>query len=312
MLYDVTIINDTLVYAVGEIYKRDSLGNWDPQPYNLARWDGSSWNVQKVPYYHQGQPFYSPIRAVFAFNANDIWFGIGNLIHWNGQGFISVALPSGVWGPYRVNKIWGHDGEIWIVGDGGSIAHRSVSGTWRRLESGTDVTLLDVWGSPDGSVVWACGFEDFKPTVLLRYAGNAWEKVYEDTDHRFMVRYDSLSGVLVSGYAASSKTFFVLSPSGLYRLRDGFAPAAQRYSFASTFFPGFPFCLAGDGMNNLVVAGEFAMLAHFNGVTWRYHNFLYDPNRRLRSVALRGNVLVAVGVQYGGLLTQACVIRGTR
>jgi hypothetical protein len=40
VLYDIAIINDTLVFATGAIYKRDSLGNWGPILYNLARWDG--------------------------------------------------------------------------------------------------------------------------------------------------------------------------------------------------------------------------------------------------------------------------------
>jgi hypothetical protein len=37
VLYDVAIIDDTLAYAVGEIYKRDSVGNWDPNAYNLVK-----------------------------------------------------------------------------------------------------------------------------------------------------------------------------------------------------------------------------------------------------------------------------------
>ena len=48
-LFDVAIINDTLAYAVGEIYINDSTGQVDPQPYNLAIWNGNSWRIQKVP-----------------------------------------------------------------------------------------------------------------------------------------------------------------------------------------------------------------------------------------------------------------------
>jgi hypothetical protein len=36
VLYDVAIVNDTLAYAVGEMYLNDSVGQNDPQPYNLA------------------------------------------------------------------------------------------------------------------------------------------------------------------------------------------------------------------------------------------------------------------------------------
>jgi len=44
-LYDVVIINDTLAYAVGEMYLRDSTGQINPQAYNMAKWnvENGSW-----------------------------------------------------------------------------------------------------------------------------------------------------------------------------------------------------------------------------------------------------------------------------
>jgi hypothetical protein len=47
-LYDVAIIKDTLAYAVGEIYLKDSTGQFDPQPYSVAKWDGKSWTPLKL------------------------------------------------------------------------------------------------------------------------------------------------------------------------------------------------------------------------------------------------------------------------
>jgi hypothetical protein len=40
---DVSIVNDTFVVAVGEIYKKDSTGQFDNVPYNYAVWNGSDW-----------------------------------------------------------------------------------------------------------------------------------------------------------------------------------------------------------------------------------------------------------------------------
>ena len=40
-LYDVAIINENDIWAVGEIYMNDSLGNPDPACYNAVHWDGS-------------------------------------------------------------------------------------------------------------------------------------------------------------------------------------------------------------------------------------------------------------------------------
>ena len=39
-LNDVVIVNDTLAYAVGEIYLNDSTGQPDPNAYNLIKWNG--------------------------------------------------------------------------------------------------------------------------------------------------------------------------------------------------------------------------------------------------------------------------------
>lgn len=40
-LYDVAIINDTLAYAVGEIYTNGTM-------YNLARWNGQQWELKQL------------------------------------------------------------------------------------------------------------------------------------------------------------------------------------------------------------------------------------------------------------------------
>jgi hypothetical protein len=45
VLKDVTILSDTCAWAVGEIYKKDSLGNWDNEPYGAAHWNGTKWNL---------------------------------------------------------------------------------------------------------------------------------------------------------------------------------------------------------------------------------------------------------------------------
>ena len=48
-LFDVAIINDESAIAVGEIYVYDSTGVVEPDPYNAARWDGSTWHLEKIP-----------------------------------------------------------------------------------------------------------------------------------------------------------------------------------------------------------------------------------------------------------------------
>jgi hypothetical protein len=48
MLYDVAIINENDIWAVGEIYMNDSLGNPDPQIYNAVNWNGQVWELKRI------------------------------------------------------------------------------------------------------------------------------------------------------------------------------------------------------------------------------------------------------------------------
>ena len=59
VLYDVAIIDENNIWAVGEIYMNDSLGNPDPNAYNAVHWDGNNWELKRIPYYHNGQTYHS-------------------------------------------------------------------------------------------------------------------------------------------------------------------------------------------------------------------------------------------------------------
>ena len=90
-LYDVAIIDENNIWAVGEIYMRDSLGNCDPKAYNAVHWDGTKWELKRIPIYlGSGFPFYPVIKSIFAFTGNNIWFEAG--IHWDGISFKQVPF----------------------------------------------------------------------------------------------------------------------------------------------------------------------------------------------------------------------------
>ncbi|NWG28280.1 MAG: glucosyl transferase, partial [Ignavibacteriaceae bacterium] len=142
-LYDVAIINENNIWAVGEILIADTSQN-GYTTYNAVHWDGIQWELMRIPFLFQGDSFYSPIYAVFAFGANDIWFGIGNLIHWDGTKYWSIGISSVF--PSLVNKIWGSSSsDLYVVGNNGNIVH--YNGTrWSRIESGTELNINDIWG----------------------------------------------------------------------------------------------------------------------------------------------------------------------
>ncbi|MDP2362777.1 MAG: glucosyl transferase [Ignavibacteria bacterium] len=176
LIWDVAIIDENNIWAVGEIYMNDANGNPDPQSYNAVHWDGAKWELKKI-----GNQGGWACHTVFAFSAIDIWFE--GTINWDGSNYTVhqngwPLMPNG--DGWRINKMWGSSrNDLYAVGNGGNIAHWNGS-SWRKMESGTQVDLLDVYGTPDGKTIWACGYSgDYAVTVLLRYNGNTWSKVYE-------------------------------------------------------------------------------------------------------------------------------------
>jgi len=282
VLNDVAIINDTLAFAVGEIYLKDSTtGQPDPQPYNLAVWNGSDWKLQKIPYYYQGQPFYGPIYSVFAFGAGNIWFGIGNMIHWDGQLFNSVELPPSVWGPHRINKIWGAGSNLYIVGDGGSIA-RYDGGVWTKIESGTNTDIDD-----------ACGITN--PTTGKVEVYCAVTNFFQPADKRILRITDGDKVDSVS-WSTGRDVVSVWTPDGshLYACGDGvFENLAGTWREMKTGASIYTNCIRGNAPNDIVVVGGYGFIAHWNGASFR----IYPPAMDViyTSVAITGNLIVAVG-----------------
>jgi hypothetical protein len=317
VLWDVAIINDTLVYVVGEIHKKDSTGQFESEAYNVAWWNGKKWTLLRVPVRdYGGATYYIAINTVYGFSSNDVWFAAGaDLIHWDGNAFLARAffmtsLPF----DGQVLKMWGTNRyNLYCVGRSGAIYHyNDGDSTWQKMESGTDVDLLDVWGSPDGRVVWACGWGDFTPTIFLKYEQSVWNTQYSDDLHRFIIRNDSLSGELVSGVAFNKNILYLLTSAGLFKSKYSTHGEGTRSSFSVDWFPGFPFRIRGNGINDIMIAGEYSMIAHYNGVNWMSYSHLMDNAGRLRSVDQRGRLAVAVGYLYDVANRRAIVYRGRR
>jgi len=126
VFYDVAIIDENNIWAVGEIYG-DSL---NPQmDYNAIHWDGHQWELKRILY---GGNFWT-IRTFYAFSANDISFTY--VVRWDGNHFIEMPIPDILMG-WGKNTMWGtssHD--YYLAGDFGTIVHYNGT-TWQKLESG--------------------------------------------------------------------------------------------------------------------------------------------------------------------------------
>ena len=137
-LYDVAIIDENNIWAVGEIYMNDSLGN--SISYNAVHWNGSEWELKRILY----KGGFWVIRTIFAFNSNDIWFS-GYIRYLNGQ-FLELPIPDILIG-WGINKLWGSSSsDIYVVGNEGNIAHYNGT-SWTKIESGTTLDINDIGGA---------------------------------------------------------------------------------------------------------------------------------------------------------------------
>jgi hypothetical protein len=303
VLYDVAIINENSIYAVGEIYMNDTLGQLDPTRYNAVIWNGQNWTIIRIPYYYQGQPFYNPIQSVFAFGQNDIWFCGNGVIHWDGNSFVPIPISNVVWGPYQINKIWGSsNSDLYIVGNGGKIAQYNGT-SWRKVVSGTDVDIHDIWGSVnyttgEKTILAIASFQNYGRALdLLKIIGTSAIKLDTTGLHvnQHSLWFTNINKVYIVGNGVFYKNNLAIDGWQL----DDFNPLIYKES------------IRGTEINNVFIAGDFGLVSHFNGVTWKHYTGNELPNLlgNYYSVNLKNNIMVAVGQLNSG---QAIVLKGNK
>ena len=297
-LYDVAIIDGNSIWAVGAVYLDSANGNPDPFPYNAVHWDGNKWSTIKIPYYYQGQALYSPIYSIYAFSASDIWFEAG--IHWNGHQFETVPLNIGF--PSHVNKLWGtSSSDLYIVGNNGLIAHRNADGVWQKLESGTTLGLVDIYGA---------SLPNFSPEQILAVGTSNYPL------NKIIL---SINGNTVTSLPTSPIEFELSSiwfvPFVYYYVAgDGIF---EKNSLSDSSWKNGPLDITkygitkirGNGLNDIFAVGAFGEVLHYNRESWKsYINETGLSNGSYAGLAVKGDLIVAVGSNN----QQAVVLIGRR
>ena len=120
---DVAIIDENNIYAVGEIYLLDSLGQPDSQPYSIAIWDGEKWNLKKL--FYNSNKIINSIRGILVLDSNDIYLAAGSIFHWDGISSSVQLVYSRLNLPdpnATIEKLWGNSSSlIYGVGNAGTI-----------------------------------------------------------------------------------------------------------------------------------------------------------------------------------------------
>lgn len=288
-LSDVAIIDENNIWAVGEIYTKDSytydsLGKWI-DPYNAIHWNGSEWELKRIYYNYNGSPLWGPIRAIFAFSDNDIWFGTN--IHWNGKIFEqpNTSALSG-WSP---NKMWGtSSSDLYAVGNGGNIAHYDGN-SWKKIESGTNLNFYNIWGNynlqNNIAEVISVG------SVVGTFSGSVIMKI--DKQNSVPISSQEITENLTSVWFESNRAYYVGASNKIFfkhKLTD------PQWNICSGITAYSKTSITGNSINDLFVSASYGDIAHFNGYSWvSYYNQTKLEQGVYGTIKVKDNTAVAVG-----------------
>ncbi len=259
LFYDVAIIDENDIWAVGEIYTADtytydSLGNWI-DPYNAAHWDGEKWTLLHV----NGNG--SPIHVIQAFTRDDIWFQ--GVLHWDGQKYTlhnkNFPLLSNGDG-WRMNKMWGTSpSDFYVVGNKGMMAHYDGTG-WTKIETGTELDIQDIWG------VTRIGEEPYILAVTKAGEASYKPRVFQISNRKANSLFVNLYRNLYTVWFKSPRRIFA-GGSGLFYKWD------WDYSWLELKQFAYPVRITsrirGTDLNHIMASGERGSVLHFNGKSWR-------------------------------------------
>ena len=281
-LYDVAIIDENNIWAVGEIAFDDSLGN--TTTYNAIHWDGQNWELKKI-----GEIGGWACHTLFAFSETDIWFE-GN-IHWDGSNYTIhkngwPLMPNG--DGWQVNKMWGSiNYDLYAVGNYGNIAHYQ-NGSWTKIESGTTLPIQDIWGSTDP----ATGDERVLCIASNKFQNEGKKLLKIESNISKTLPDANLSWSLSSIWFKANRKYYIVG--------DGLYPSISLNNIWQRFI-GLPLIyknrIRGNNYNNIAVCGAFGLLSHFNGHTWQNYggNVLPSFSGGYLSIAVTDNTIIAVG-----------------
>jgi len=299
-LYDVAIIDENNIWAVGEIYMKDSLGNYDHNAYNAVHWDGQKWELKRINMLSDCNPvIYPPLRTIWAFDNKKMavcsggsigWFdGIGNITDCGIRPLLTGAI----------NKLWGSSpNDLYAVGNGGNIAHWNGS-SWKKIESGTSLDIFDIWGDKESQK------QSEVICIASHLTTNLGKKVVK-------INGGSVEDITTKGLPWSlsglwfiPKKRYYIAGDGLYyckNLEDGWTRVTSLPSYYMT-------SIRGSNINDIFIVGAYGLLLHYNGFTWKsFQNTSYF-NGAFGQIAIKDNRFIAVGSTVNG---KAKILLGKR
>ena len=299
-IYDLWIVSDDNIWAVGQIIAEDPDSSFDgsgEEWFNAAHWDGEKWNLIRILNT-------ATLYSIWYFSESDIWVSSGFPKHWDGQQWTMYHFQDmGLGIEVSTEHIWASSpNNVYFVGWKGSIVHYNGS-NFTKMESGTTCKLEDVWGI-DGNHIWAVGTEsDNSRSVILFYNGKTWNTLH-DTNNERKCWSNSV-------WTDNPYLLFLNGGSGRY-LFDLMQEKLSKYKSAGEWF-GYD--IYGTAYNDIFTSNMGSEILHFNGSTWHlYTEFqnMYGVWGLIKAIKVSEYLVVAGGEYYTGIGSLPIVIRGYR
>lgn len=291
VLYDVAIINENNIWAVGDIWISDtsSLGY---TKYNAVHWDGNQWELKKIMFYTIcGQPYTGayPAKATWIVSENEIWIALdGNQIAKivNGVQTATICLPSNI--DMSISKMWGtSSNDLYIVGNAGNIAHYNGT-SWSRIESNTTLNINDIWGDYNPKT----GEWEILAVASNKFLNEGSSVMKIESAISLELNRNGLPWSLSSVWFKAHKKYYI-GGDGLFFNKV----INDNWWKDTTFVPIYKDRVRGPNINDIVISGSNGLFSHFNGISWKHYinNELPYYSGRLLSVDIKNTITVAVG-----------------
>jgi hypothetical protein len=296
-LYDAAIINDTLAYAVGGIYLKDSTGQIDPVNYNFAKWDGKIWTIQRVSLQLYNQDctvagtYFGKMVTIFAFDDGKVIMTDGaDVILYDGSSFTHLPCSNATRNGAFI-KFWGSSlNNLYAVGYTGTICHYNGS-AWTKIPSATNLSFRDIYGATDSKtgeqqILALCSENIPHERGLYRLQGNIATAL-----STYPLNYD-----LVGLWFVPNKHYYLVG-SGIFEKNSLSEETWKPDTLSMTRYTTTR--IKGNGVNDVFIVGAFGECLHWNGKNWRsFRDQTALVYGAYSSVAIRGNIVIAVGNEY--------------
>jgi len=293
----VTVVNDSLIYAVGELHIKDaSPEGW--HDYNAARWNGKKWELLEIPVQYWGGGVAMgtiPLFGTISFAPDNVWYcSRAGLIQWDGthykqKAFFALSLP--FYG--HVSTMYGTPpDDIYCGGENGAFYHYRA-GAWQQLDLGTKVLgVSDIWGIGSDESSNMVTFVSLAYDPFSGYQPPKFVSITKDG------KVDSLrwNPQKMGGrfWTSNGKTFYI-AHGGMFIYRNNTVIKEQQLI-------NIILGIRGNDQNDIVAVGDYCGIVHFNGIDWKRYYELADYNGIYYAVAMKNNTVAAVGYSRNGAI----------